>query len=73
MATIRSRRRPKPSEKDGALRVTGTKLFVCADGADGFLVSAAGARDPRCSTWRAMRRAARLRRRRRSTVASSRR
>ena len=28
--------------KDGALRLTGQKLFVCADGADGFLVSAAG-------------------------------
>jgi alkylation response protein AidB-like acyl-CoA dehydrogenase len=27
---------------DGALHVTGTKTFVCADGADGFLVSAAG-------------------------------
>src|SRR6202012_5799261 len=27
---------------NGALRLTGTKLFVCADGADGFLVSANG-------------------------------
>jgi 3-oxochol-4-en-24-oyl-CoA dehydrogenase len=27
---------------DGALRLTGTKMFVCADGADGFLVSAKG-------------------------------
>jgi len=28
--------------KGGALRVTGQKAFVCADGADGFLVSASG-------------------------------
>ena len=32
--------------KDGALRLTGTKLFVCADGAEGFLVSAAGREGP---------------------------
>jgi alkylation response protein AidB-like acyl-CoA dehydrogenase len=30
----------------GALRVTGTKTFVCADGAEGFLVSATGADGP---------------------------
>ncbi len=30
----------------GALRVTGTKTFVCADGADGFLVSAIGRDGP---------------------------
>ncbi len=29
-----------------ALRVTGTKMFVCADGADGFLVSAGGRDGP---------------------------
>jgi 3-oxochol-4-en-24-oyl-CoA dehydrogenase len=31
---------------DGSLRVTGTKTFVCADGADGFLVSAGGRDGP---------------------------
>ncbi len=31
---------------DHALRLTGTKLSVCADGADGFLVSAAGRDGP---------------------------
>ena len=30
----------------GALRLTGTKMFVCADGADGFLVSASGRDGP---------------------------
>jgi alkylation response protein AidB-like acyl-CoA dehydrogenase len=30
----------------GALRVTGTKMFVCADGAEGFLVSASGREGP---------------------------
>ncbi len=34
------------SGSDGALRVTGTKTFVLADGADGFLVSAAGRDGP---------------------------
>ena len=32
--------------KDGALRVTGRKMFVCADAADGFLVSAGGRDGP---------------------------
>jgi alkylation response protein AidB-like acyl-CoA dehydrogenase len=32
--------------KDGALRLTGKKMFVCADGADGFLVSAGGSDGP---------------------------
>ncbi|MGA7488946.1 MAG: acyl-CoA dehydrogenase family protein [Xanthobacteraceae bacterium] len=32
--------------EDGALRLTGTKMFVCADGADGFLVSASGRDGP---------------------------
>jgi len=32
--------------KGGALRVTGTKMFVCADGAEGFLVSASGRDGP---------------------------
>lgn len=32
--------------KDGALRLAGQKMFVCADGADGFLVSAAGRDGP---------------------------
>ena len=31
---------------DGAPRLTGTKTFVCADGADGFLVSASGRDGP---------------------------
>ena len=31
---------------DGSLRLTGTKTFVCADGADGFLVSATGRDGP---------------------------
>ena len=35
----------RAAEKNGALRVTGKKTFVCADGADGFLVSAAGRAD----------------------------
>src|SRR5262245_19726111 len=30
----------------GALRLTGQKMFVCADGADGFLVSASGPNGP---------------------------
>ena len=30
------------AEADGSLRLTGAKTFVCADGADGFLVSACG-------------------------------
>ena len=33
-------------ERDGALRVTGTKTFVCADNADGFLVNASGPGGP---------------------------
>jgi 3-oxochol-4-en-24-oyl-CoA dehydrogenase len=32
--------RTQVSGKDGALRLTGQKAFVCAEGADGFLVSA---------------------------------
>jgi 3-oxochol-4-en-24-oyl-CoA dehydrogenase len=32
--------------QDGAFRLTGNKLFVCADGADGFLVSAEGQYGP---------------------------
>ncbi len=34
--------RTQAAEKDGALRLTGQKIFVCADGADGFLVNATG-------------------------------
>ena len=34
--------RTRLAGKDGAFRLTGMKLFVCADGADGFLVSASG-------------------------------
>src|ERR1700686_4443592 len=34
--------RTRVAGEDGALRLTGTKMFVCADGADGFLVSASG-------------------------------
>jgi len=32
--------------EDGTLRLTGQKMFVCADGADGFLVSASGRNGP---------------------------
>jgi alkylation response protein AidB-like acyl-CoA dehydrogenase len=32
--------------KEGMLRLTGQKMFVCADGADGFLVSAGGRDGP---------------------------
>jgi 3-oxochol-4-en-24-oyl-CoA dehydrogenase len=38
--------RTRLAGKDGALRLTGKKLFVCADGADGFLVSASGGDGP---------------------------
>jgi alkylation response protein AidB-like acyl-CoA dehydrogenase len=38
--------RTQVAEKDGTLRVTGQKVFVCADGADGFLVSASGRTRP---------------------------
>jgi alkylation response protein AidB-like acyl-CoA dehydrogenase len=38
--------RTQVAGKDGALRLNGKKLFVCADGADGFLVSAAGRDGP---------------------------
>jgi alkylation response protein AidB-like acyl-CoA dehydrogenase len=34
--------RTRAAEADGSPRLTGTKTFVCADGADGFLVSAGG-------------------------------
>jgi alkylation response protein AidB-like acyl-CoA dehydrogenase len=34
--------RTQATGQDGALRLTGQKMFVCADGADGFLVSARG-------------------------------
>ena len=38
--------RTQATRKDGALRLTGTKIFVCADGADGFLVSTRGSDGP---------------------------
>src|SRR6266852_6305667 len=38
--------RTQMAGKDGALRLTGKKMFVCADGADGFLVSAGGRDGP---------------------------
>ena len=38
--------RTKAMGTDGALRVTGQKVFICADGADGFLVSASGRDGP---------------------------
>jgi alkylation response protein AidB-like acyl-CoA dehydrogenase len=38
--------RTQVAEQDGALRLTGTKMFVCADGAEGFLVSARGRAGP---------------------------
>jgi len=38
--------RTKAMGADGALRVTGQKVFICADGADGFLVSAGGRDGP---------------------------
>jgi len=34
--------RTRAAGTDGAIRLTGQKAFVCADGADGFLVSASG-------------------------------
>jgi alkylation response protein AidB-like acyl-CoA dehydrogenase len=38
--------RTEASEMNGSPRLTGTKTFVCADGADGFLVSANGRDGP---------------------------
>jgi alkylation response protein AidB-like acyl-CoA dehydrogenase len=38
--------RTRAEGSDGSLRLTGTKSFVCADGADGFLVSANGRDGP---------------------------
>jgi 3-oxochol-4-en-24-oyl-CoA dehydrogenase len=38
--------RTRLAGKDGALRLNGKKMFVCADGADGFLVSASGRDGP---------------------------
>ena len=38
--------RTQAAGQGGALRVTGTKMFVCADGAEGFLVSASGRDGP---------------------------
>jgi alkylation response protein AidB-like acyl-CoA dehydrogenase len=38
--------RTRVAEEGGALRLTGRKMFVCADGADGFLVSAGGRDGP---------------------------
>jgi alkylation response protein AidB-like acyl-CoA dehydrogenase len=38
--------RTQVAGKDRALRLTGQKMFVCADGADGFLVSASGRDGP---------------------------
>jgi alkylation response protein AidB-like acyl-CoA dehydrogenase len=38
--------RTQATGSDGALRLTGQKAFVCADGADGFLVSASGSAGP---------------------------
>jgi alkylation response protein AidB-like acyl-CoA dehydrogenase len=39
--------RTRVAKRDGALRLTGIKTFVWADGADGFLVSAGGSDGPR--------------------------
>jgi len=38
--------RTQAAGTDGAIRLTGQKAFVCADGADGFLVSASGVGRP---------------------------
>jgi 3-oxochol-4-en-24-oyl-CoA dehydrogenase len=38
--------RTQVAGKDATLRLTGQKMFVCADGADGFLVSASGRDGP---------------------------
>src|SRR5882724_11350244 len=38
--------RTRVAGDDGALRLTGKKMFVCADGAEGFLVSASGRDGP---------------------------
>ncbi len=40
------RPRTRAAQARGALRLTGTKVFVCADGADGFLVSVGGRDGP---------------------------
>jgi 3-oxochol-4-en-24-oyl-CoA dehydrogenase len=40
------RPRTQVAGKDDALRLTGKKMFVCADGADGFVVSAGGRDGP---------------------------
>ena len=69
-AARRARRR---RAKAAALRLTGQKMFVCADGADGFLVSASGRDGPVLCYVARDARAARWRRRRPSTAASSRR
>lgn len=38
--------RMRAADADGSIRLTGTKSFVCADGADGFLISAYGRDGP---------------------------
>ncbi len=38
--------RTRAAGTDGAIRLTGQKAFVCADGTDGFLVSASGSGGP---------------------------
>jgi alkylation response protein AidB-like acyl-CoA dehydrogenase len=38
--------RTQAAGNNGSLRLTGSKTFVCADGADGFLVSASGSDGP---------------------------
>ncbi|HET9244667.1 MAG TPA: acyl-CoA dehydrogenase, partial [Xanthobacteraceae bacterium] len=38
--------RTQVAGKNGTLRLTGQKMFVCADGADGFLISASGRDGP---------------------------
>jgi alkylation response protein AidB-like acyl-CoA dehydrogenase len=38
--------RTQAAEKSGGFSLTGQKMFVCADGADGFLVSASGGDEP---------------------------
>jgi len=40
------RPRTQVAGEEGALRLSGKKMFVCADGADGFLVSASGRNGP---------------------------
>src|SRR5579864_6907543 len=62
--------RTQAAEADGSPRLTGTKTFVCADGATAFWSTPAGETERRCTMWPIMLSAAVCRRRRRRTAAS---